>query len=93
VPRRYFGAREKLAGAEVGVFLKHAYGAPVYRVKVPSHRHHGAPDYDLIYDIRSDPGQTTPIRDAALEARLAAKMRELLQRYDAPECQYARVGL
>jgi hypothetical protein len=62
-------------------------------VKVPSHRHHGAPDYNPIFDIQSDPGQTTPIHDAALEARLAAKMRDLLVRYDAPECQFARVGL
>ena len=93
MPRRYFGAREKLAGADVGPFLKHAGGIPVYRVKVPSHKHHGAPDYNPIFDIQADPGQTQPIRDAALEARLAAQMRELLQRYDAPDCQYARVGL
>jgi arylsulfatase A-like enzyme len=93
MPRRYFKDREKLAGAEVGRFLKHAYEIPVYRVKVPSHRHHGAPDFNPIYDIRSDPGQMQPIRDAHLESELAAKMRELLQRYDVPECQYARVGL
>ena len=93
MPRRYFRDREKLAGAEVGRFLKHAYDIPVYRVKVPSHRHHGAPDFNPIYDIRSDPEQLRPIRDARLESELAAKMRELLRRYDAPECQYARVGL
>lgn len=93
MPRRYFKEREKLAGAEVGRFLAHAYGIAVYRVKVPSHRHHAAPDFNPIYDIQSDPGQLRPIRDARLEGELAAKMRELLQRYDAPECQYARVGL
>jgi arylsulfatase A-like enzyme len=93
MPRRYFGQREKLAGADVGRFLKCAYDIPVYRVKVPSHRHHGAPDFNPIYDIQSDPGQTAPIRDAELEARLAVQMKELLERYDAPECQYARVGL
>jgi arylsulfatase A-like enzyme len=93
MPRRYFHQREKLAGAETGRFLKHACGIPVYRVKVPSHRHHGALDYNLVYDIQADPGQTSPIHDAALDARLAAKMRELLGRYDAPECQYPRVGL
>jgi len=93
MPRRYFRDREKLAAAEVGPFLKHAYGIPVYRVKVPSHRHHAAPDFNPIYDIQADPGQAQPIHDAALESQLAAKMRELLQRYDAPECQYARVGL
>ncbi|MCX5683656.1 MAG: sulfatase-like hydrolase/transferase [Planctomycetota bacterium] len=93
MPRRYFKDREKLAGAEVGRFLKHAYDIPVYRVKVPSHRHHGAPDFNPIYDMQADPQQLQPIRDARLEGELAAKLRELLQRYDAPECQYARVGL
>jgi arylsulfatase A-like enzyme len=93
MPRRYFAAREKLAAAETGDFLKHAYGIPVYRVKVPSHRHHAAPDYNPIYDIQSDPRQERPIRDARLEAELAARMRELLVRYDAPDCQFARVGL
>jgi arylsulfatase A-like enzyme len=93
MPRRYFAAREKLAAAETGDFLKHAYGIPVYRVKVPSHRHHAAPDYNPIYDIQSDPRQERPIRDARLEADLAARMRELLLRHDAPECQFARVGL
>jgi len=93
MPRRYFKDREKLAGAEVGRFLKHACDIPVYRVKVPSHRHYAAPDFNPIYDIQADPGQLRPIRDARLEGELAARMRELLQRYDAPECQYARVGL
>jgi arylsulfatase A-like enzyme len=93
MPRRYFKDREKLAGAEVGRFLKHACDIPVYRVKVPSHRHYAAPDFNPIYDIQADPEQMQPIRDARLESELAAKMRELLQRYDAPECQYARVGL
>jgi hypothetical protein len=93
MPRRYFRDRGKLAAAEVGPFLKHACGIPVYRVKVPSHRHHAAPDFNLLYDLQSDPDQMRPIHDAGLESQLAAKMRELLQRYDAPECQYARVGL
>jgi arylsulfatase A-like enzyme len=93
MPRRYFEHREKLVGAEVGPFLKCAGGIPVYRVKVPSHRHHAAPEYNLIYDLQSDPRQQRPIHDAALESRLAAKMRELLGRHDAPEEQFARVGL
>jgi arylsulfatase A-like enzyme len=93
MPRRYFHQREKLAAAETGPFLERAGGMPVYRVKVPSHRHHGAPDYNLIYDLESDPGQERPIRDPALEARMASKMRDLLRRYDAPECQFVRVGL
>jgi len=89
---RSFVPRETLAAAECGVFLKHTHGIPHLRMKVPSRRHRDAPDFNPIYDIVNDPGQTNPIRDTALEARLAAKMKELLQRYDAPESQYERLG-
>jgi hypothetical protein len=47
----------------------------------------------LLYDLHTDPGQTTPLNDAGLEAEFAAKMKELLLRYEAPECQFTRTGL
>ncbi len=90
---RDFIDRDVLARAECGVFLKHAYGIPHLRLRIPSHRHHDAPDFNPVYDVGADPRQQNPIRDPELEAKLAAKMKELLQRFDAPECQYARVGL
>ncbi len=49
--------------------------------------------FNPIYDIIEDPGQTKPVRDAELEKKLAAKMRDLLERVDAPESQFSRVGL
>ena len=85
--------RDDLSQAECGVFLDHAYGIPHLRLRVPSHRHHGAPDYNPIYDVGADPRQQKPIRDPGLETGLAAKMKELLQRFDAPGCQYDRLGL
>jgi hypothetical protein len=90
---RDFIDRDVLARSECGVFLKHAYGIPHLRLRIPSHRHHDAPDFNPVYDVGADPRQQNPIRDPELEAKLAAKMKELLQRFDAPECQYARVGL
>ena len=45
------------------------------------------------YDITVDPQQENPIHDETLETRLANKMKELLGRFDAPECQYTRMGL
>lgn len=89
---RDFIPREKMAEAEFGVFLDHTYGIPHFRMKVDSRRHHEAPDYNPIFDIVEDPGQTEPIRDEELEARLAHKMKELLRRYDAPPIQYERLG-
>lgn len=88
-----FHRREELAAAETGVFLPHTYDIPHYRLKVPSKRHLNAPDYNPVYDIQADPLQQAPIRDKALEERLAGRMRQLLEEYDAPACQYERLGL
>ena len=85
--------REKLATAEVGTFLSSCLGIPHFRIPVRSHRHHGAPDFNPIFDVRDDPTQSRPIRDEALEARLAEQLRGLLLRFEAPECQFTRTGL
>lgn len=47
----------------------------------------------LLYDLRADPAQESPLADPTLEARLAAQMVALMQANDAPAEQYARVGL
>lgn len=95
MPRTFsdFLPRELLAGAKCGAFLEHCHGVPHYRITRPSHRHHGAPDFNPIYDVQKDPGQTQPIRNAALESQLAKKMKKLLKAADAPACQYRRLGL
>ncbi len=95
MPRAFsdFVKRDKLAAAETGVFLKSCHGIPHYRIKTKSHKHMHAPNFNPIYDISVDPGQKNPIRDAPLEWMLEKKLRELLKRYDAPECQYERTGL
>ena len=85
--------REELAGAEHGLFLPHTHGIPHLRLKTPSHRHHNAPDFNPIYDLEADPQQETPVREGWPEEELAGKMRELLQRYGAPESEFRRVGL
>lgn len=95
MPRGFsdFLPREQLAAAETGVFLPTAKGIPHYRMAVPSRRHVDAPDFNPIFDLAADPGQARPVRDSALEARLAALMTRLLAEHDAPPCQYGRLGL
>jgi len=95
MPRGFsdFLARDALAAADTGVFLPHTHGIPHFRIPAASHRHRDATDQDLVYDITADPGQLSPIQNPELEQRLAAKMTDLLKRYDAPPCQFARVGL
>ena len=90
---RNFHDRDALAKAESGVFLKSAHGIPHLRLEIPSHRHHNALDFNPIYDIVADPQQQDPIRNSELEAKLAGKMKEQLERFGAPQCQYARLGL
>ncbi|NQU44019.1 sulfatase-like hydrolase/transferase, partial [bacterium] len=82
-----------LAGAEIGTFLPHCKGVPHYRISRKSHSHRDAPDFNPIYDLQEDPGQTQPIRDAGLEAKLAGKLHETMERYDAPPCQFERMGM
>jgi hypothetical protein len=46
-----------------------------------------------LFDLKRDPGQTSPITDPAIEARLRAGMVEVLAAHDAPHELYARYGL
>jgi len=73
--------------------LAQAGGVPVYKVPRESHRHRDAPDFDPVYDIQADPDQTAPVRDAALEAKLAERLAAAMRRFDAPPEQFQRVGL
>ncbi len=95
MPRMFddFITREELSRAEFGCYLKHAGSIPQLRFPFKSHRHHNAPDYNIIHDIVNDPNQQTPISDEQLENKLVYKLKNLLHQYEAPQCQYERLGL
>jgi hypothetical protein len=46
-----------------------------------------------LWDVESDPKQTQPIDDAALEATMAGHLTRLMRECDAPPEQFARLGL
>lgn len=46
-----------------------------------------------LYDLERDPAQETPLQDEALEKKLAARMRELMEACDSPPEQFERLGL
>lgn len=46
-----------------------------------------------LYDLVADPGQTTPLQDPTLEARMSATMAQLMSELDAPEEAFARLLL
>jgi len=48
---------------------------------------------NLLFDRVADPGQTRPIKDPDLEARMVQTLRELMHAADAPAEQYDRLGL
>ncbi len=51
------------------------------------------PRYTMLFDLEADPGQENPISSAAEEARLSARMAELMQANNAPPEQFERLGL
>ena len=46
-----------------------------------------------LFDLAADPGQTNPIEDAAVEARMVAHLENALLSNLAPPEQYQRLGL
>ena len=95
MPRAFsdFLPREKLQQAEFGCFLENCHGIAHLRIPCISHRHKNAPDYNPIYNLRQDPLQQHPIFDDCLEKQLADTMRDLLVKFQAPACQFERLGL
>jgi len=47
----------------------------------------------MIFDLSNDSRQIVPIQDPELEEALAKKMKEMLIRLDAPDCQFKRLAL
>ena len=48
---------------------------------------------DLLFDLESDPQQLHPLEDEAVKARMTALLVQLMRENDAPQEQYARLGL
>ncbi|TDD71012.1 sulfatase [Jiangella aurantiaca] len=46
-----------------------------------------------LFDLHADPEQASPLVDTALELRMATALRDLLIESEAPESQFARLGL
>jgi arylsulfatase A-like enzyme len=66
-------------------------------LKIASNKKRGGEHADrfqnLLYDLKSDPGQVNPIRDAAVEERMIGHLVRLMKECDAPAEQYERLGL
>ncbi|HWV21057.1 MAG TPA: sulfatase [Devosia sp.] len=79
-------------GAELHPGFSFTKGAPVLRL--PGWTMRGPSEFGtLLYDLETDPGQTNPLRDTALELAMADLLVRLLRDNDAPQSQYERLGL
>ena len=80
---------------EYGYFLKYPSdrGYAQLRWRQPSEPALDAPDFNLLFDGDTDPGQQHPLRDLAREQRMATLLRDHLAAVEAPDCQYQRLGL
>ena len=47
----------------------------------------------MLFDLKQDPTQNTQIHDEAVEARMKGYIREYMEKNDAPEELYKRLGL
>lgn len=88
--RGFFSASD-LADAEL-VSLPFTQGIPILRVKATVA---GTPYAfgTLLFDLKTDPRQQTPIIDDDVELRMADAMTVAMRDSDAPASQFARIGL
>ena len=80
---------EELRGAQLHPGFSFTQGCPV--LQIPVQRGFAYPD--LLFDLERDPQQLQPIEDEAVKARMEALLVRLMRENDAPQEQYARLGL
>jgi arylsulfatase A-like enzyme len=96
----FFGT-EELATATLAPPFKFSKNVPLLKVrgteKSPVYKNYGPGALletdTVLFDLLGDPGQTTPLRDMAVEERLSRLMHKLMQRNDAPPEAYVRLSL
>ena len=80
---------EELRGAQLHPGFSFTQGCPV--LQIPVQRGFAYPD--LLFDLERDPQQLQPIEDEAVKARMEALLVRLMRENDAPQEQFARLGL
>ncbi len=91
---------ELLGNAEFGTFLSNCKGIPHFRIAKESKRSIDIDVRHLLFDLKTDPGQTDNLlsedtlnQKSDLEVEYAGKLQKMLQKMEAPECQLTRLGL
>jgi hypothetical protein len=88
---------EELRSAKLVSPFSFTKGCPVLKVKsggfVPRAGYEQLFTGNLLFDLQDDPGQAHPLEDRALEEKMIACLIRLMRESDAPEEQFARLGL
>lgn len=94
-PMQEYFALEDLRQATLAPPFSFTKGCPVLRVPAPAPGPVRNPDIEktLLFDWQADPGQLAPIRNEAVERRMAGLLLRHLSENDAPKELYARLGL
>ena len=59
----------------------------------PQYDYFGNPLKTMLFDVVADPAQNTELDDEAIERRLKQEIKRLMEDNDAPQEQFARMGL
>jgi hypothetical protein len=84
---------------EMGRYFGHTYNLPLYKFPATgqvSRHHEGEASYigrHLLFDIRADPQQLSPLHNPVKEAYFIERIADHLSACEAPKEQYARLGI
>ena len=90
---------EEMRSMELGGPFSFTKGCRVMKIRAGAGSNIGArrgkvPEGDyMLFDLETDPGQNTPIRDEAVVERMRAALKDILRQNDAPAELYERYGL
>ena len=91
---RGFFSNEELNSITLSDPFPFTKGSPLMRADAKPFQQVDAKAFgDILFDIEEDPEQLHPIRDGIIEAQMVKKLTDLMKHNDAPEEQFARLGL
>ena len=96
--QRAMYAPEELRQAELAPPFSFTKGCPLLKIPMPWNYYSymscvEAPHTDFLFDLAADPGQLCPIENPETERRMLSAMVTLMKENDAPQEQFARLGL
>lgn len=94
MPTQMRGFKPGLESATLSDPFSFTKGQPLLKLSGEvQHANREDNESSMLYDLASDPEQNHAITDKTVEERLIQRMKKLMQDCDAPQEQYARMGI